>query len=144
MRVENGKDKNPGVRHVLAPSLLEKVRGVALAPLTEMSSSGLTRGDRSEKEEMIRTMQRTGGSGCRQECRDEAYEAGFQGSNSRHAVDTGPRLDGRTLNTIRALSCEVQGLLPRARFGLLTMEKHQVLTTVTLGTSSDEYRASFG
>ena len=139
MRVENGKDKNPGVQHVLAPSLLEKVRGVALAPLTEIVASGLTRGDRSEKEEMIhQQIAEQVGPDADKNAVTEAYELVFKEVMRRHIIDTGTRLDGRALNTIRALSCEV-GLLPRTHgSGLFNRGETQVLTTVTLGTSSDE------
>ncbi|MHB1357742.1 MAG: polyribonucleotide nucleotidyltransferase [Anaerolineae bacterium] len=139
MRVENGKDKNPGVQHVLAPSLLNTVRGVALAPLTEIVASGLTRGDRSEKEEMIhQQIAEQVGPDADKNAVAEAYELVFKEVMRRHIIDTGIRVDGRALNKIRALSCEV-GLLPRTHgSGLFNRGETQVLTTVTLGTSSDE------
>ncbi|MCS6838108.1 MAG: polyribonucleotide nucleotidyltransferase, partial [Bdellovibrionaceae bacterium] len=50
----------------------------------------------------------------------------------------GKRLDGRALNAIRPITCEV-GLLPRAHgSGLFTRGETQVLGTVTLGTGDDE------
>lgn len=48
------------------------------------------------------------------------------------------RIDGRDMNTVRPISCEV-ALLPRAHgSGLFTRGETQVLGTVTLGTGDDE------
>ena len=139
MRAEIGKAKNPGVQHVLAPSLLEAVRGVALAPLTDIVASGLTRDDRGEKEAVIHQhITEQVGLDVDQNSVTEAYELVFKEVMRRHIIDTGKRVDGRALDTIRPLSCEV-GLLPRTHgSALFNRGETQVLTTVTLGTSSDE------
>ncbi len=56
----------------------------------------------------------------------------------RWILDEGKRVDGRGLEDIRPLSAEV-GVLPRTHgSGLFTRGQTQVLTTVTLGTISDE------
>ncbi|MCX7737064.1 MAG: polyribonucleotide nucleotidyltransferase [Candidatus Kapabacteria bacterium] len=53
-------------------------------------------------------------------------------------LDEGKRLDGRGLEDIRKISCEV-GLLPRAHgSALFTRGETQSLSTTTLGTKSDE------
>ena len=53
-------------------------------------------------------------------------------------LDSGQRIDGRDLTTVRPISCEA-GLLPRAHgSGLFTRGETQVLGTVTLGTLMDE------
>jgi len=53
-------------------------------------------------------------------------------------LDTGHRIDGRDLKTVRPISCEV-GILPRAHgSGLFTRGETQCLGTVTLGTGDDE------
>lgn len=53
-------------------------------------------------------------------------------------LDTGHRIDGRDLKTVRPIACEV-GLLPRAHgSGLFTRGETQCLGTVTLGTADDE------
>ena len=50
------------------------------------------------------------------------------------------RIDGRDMNTIRPISCEV-GLLPRAHgSALFTRGETQALVTTTLGTAVDEQR----
>ncbi len=56
----------------------------------------------------------------------------------RWILDEGKRVDGRGLEDIRPLSAEV-GILPRTHgSGLFTRGQTQVLTTVTLGTVSEE------
>lgn len=53
-------------------------------------------------------------------------------------LDTGKRIDGRDLTTVRPIDCEV-GMLPRAHgSGLFTRGETQVLGVVTLGTGDDE------
>lgn len=53
-------------------------------------------------------------------------------------LDTGSRIDGRDLKSVRPISCEV-AFLPRAHgSGLFTRGETQVLGTVTLGTGDDE------
>ncbi|MBN8538397.1 MAG: polyribonucleotide nucleotidyltransferase [Deltaproteobacteria bacterium] len=53
-------------------------------------------------------------------------------------LDTGYRMDGRDVKTVRPIACEV-GILPRAHgSGLFTRGETQVLGTVTLGTGDDE------
>jgi polyribonucleotide nucleotidyltransferase len=55
-------------------------------------------------------------------------------------LDHGERVDGRDLDTVRPISCEV-GLLPRAHgTALFTRGQTQALVSTTLGTVSDEQR----
>ncbi len=55
-------------------------------------------------------------------------------------LEHGERIDGRDLDTVRPISCEV-GLLPRAHgSALFTRGQTQALVTTTLGTVSDEQR----
>ena len=58
----------------------------------------------------------------------------------RQVLDRGERVDGRALDTVRPISCDV-GLLPRAHgSALFTRGQTQALVTTTLGTVSDEQR----
>jgi polyribonucleotide nucleotidyltransferase len=58
----------------------------------------------------------------------------------RRVLDQGERIDGRGLDDVRALSCEV-GLLPRVHgSALFTRGQTQALGVATLGTSADEQR----
>ncbi|KPJ91133.1 MAG: polynucleotide phosphorylase/polyadenylase [Gemmatimonas sp. SG8_17] len=55
-------------------------------------------------------------------------------------LDHGERIDGRDLDTVRPISCEV-GLLPRAHgTALFTRGQTQALVSTTLGTVADEQR----
>jgi polyribonucleotide nucleotidyltransferase len=58
----------------------------------------------------------------------------------RNILGEGKRVDGRGLNEVRPISCEV-GVLPRTHgSGLFTRGQTQSLTVTTLGTSIDEQR----
>ncbi|MEJ2237263.1 MAG: polyribonucleotide nucleotidyltransferase [Gemmatimonadales bacterium] len=58
----------------------------------------------------------------------------------RQVLDHGERVDGRDVDTVRPISCEV-GLLPRAHgTALFTRGQTQALVSTTLGTVSDEQR----
>src|SRR5213078_818467 len=55
-------------------------------------------------------------------------------------LSRGERVDGRDLDTVRPIYCEV-GVLPRTHgSALFTRGETQALVTTTLGTSSDEQR----
>ncbi|OPB28997.1 polyribonucleotide nucleotidyltransferase [Bartonella sp. WD12.1] len=56
----------------------------------------------------------------------------------QNILDTGKRIDGRTLSTVRSIQSEV-GILPRAHgSALFTRGETQALVIATLGTSEDE------
>ncbi|HEX6588016.1 MAG TPA: polyribonucleotide nucleotidyltransferase [Longimicrobiales bacterium] len=58
----------------------------------------------------------------------------------KQVIERGERVDGRGLDEIRAISCEV-GVLPRPHgSALFTRGQTQALAVVTLGTSADEQR----
>ncbi|MHB9033586.1 MAG: polyribonucleotide nucleotidyltransferase [Anaerolineae bacterium] len=138
MRAEIGKEKNPGVQHVIDPELLQAVKEVAQDTIVEMIEKGLSRGDRAEKEESIRQQIVEKVGDVEAFNITEAYEHLFRDVMRKHILDTSRRVDGRDLRTIRPLSCEV-GLLPRTHgSSLFNRGETQVLSTVTLGTSVDE------
>ncbi len=63
-----------------------------------------------------------------------------RGSMRKQILDDGIRADGRDLDTVREISCEV-GLLPRTHgSALFTRGQTQALAVATLGTSRDEQR----
>ncbi len=66
---------------------------------------------------------------------------GIEKRNMRQQIlDKGERADGRTLDEIRPISCEV-GILPRTHgSALFTRGQTQALAVTTLGTSRDEQR----
>lgn len=58
----------------------------------------------------------------------------------KQVLDTGERVDGRDLDTVRPISCEV-GVLPRAHgSALFTRGQTQALVSTTLGSVADEQR----
>jgi polyribonucleotide nucleotidyltransferase len=58
----------------------------------------------------------------------------------RQVLDHGERIDGRDLETVRPITCDV-GILPRAHgSALFTRGQTQALVSTTLGTVSDEQR----
>jgi len=64
----------------------------------------------------------------------------------RHILETGKRIDGRTPEEIRPITCEI-GLLPRTHgSAVFTRGETQALVVTTLGTSEDEQKidALFG
>jgi len=66
---------------------------------------------------------------------------GIEKESMRNRIlDEGIRADGRDLNTVRDISCEI-GLLPRTHgSALFTRGQTQALVVATLGTSRDEQR----
>jgi polyribonucleotide nucleotidyltransferase len=139
MAEEIGKEKNPGVRHVLDEQLVARVRELASEPLAALVAEGASRRDRREEEEAIRKrmLEQLGPDVDAKEAA-EAFEGVFKDLMRRRILDTGIRVDGRDLKTIRPLHAEV-GLLPRTHgSGLFSRGETQVLSIATLGTASDE------
>ncbi|MHB0856612.1 MAG: polyribonucleotide nucleotidyltransferase [Anaerolineae bacterium] len=139
MAEEIGKEKNPGVRHTLDEALYARVKELVEQPLTDMVARGETRGDRHDQQaEIQKKMLADLGSDVDVAAANEAFDKLFKQAMRRHILDNGIRVDGRDLRTIRPLSAEV-GLLPRTHgSGLFNRGETQVLSTVTLGTASDE------
>ncbi len=139
MRAEVGKEKNPGVRQMLDPQLMAAVRAAAEAPLRAMVEQGLTRANRHEEQETLlaQVLEQLGPDANRGDV-SQAFELVFKDAMRRHILDTGVRVDGRDLRTIRPLSAEVS-LLPRTHgSALFSRGETQVLNVVTLGSSGDE------
>ena len=139
MRAEVGKEKNPGERFELDPDVLAKVKALMEAPIRSLVEEGLTRADRSEQEEALREqMLAQLDPEVDVAAANEAFDLVFKEAMRRHILETGIRVDGRDLRTIRPLYAEV-GLLPRVHgSALFSRGETQVLNTVTLGSSSDE------
>ncbi len=139
MAAEIGKPITPGVEHVLDATLLGTVKGLIYQPLTELVARGLGREERQEEQEAIhRQMLGALGPDVDAAAAEGAFEKVFQEVMRKHILDAGVRVDGRGLQTIRPLSAEV-GLVPRTHgSALFNRGETQVLTTITLGTSSDE------
>ncbi len=139
MAQEIAKEKAPGTRHLIDEQLQERVRQIAQEPLTALVAEGAGRHDRHERQDaMLATVLEQMGPEADKAEVSVAFENVLQDAMRRNVLDTGKRVDGRGLAEIRPLSAEV-GLLPRTHgSGLFNRGETQVLTTVTLGTSSDE------
>ncbi len=144
MAASVGKPKHQGVRVVLDADLLAKVDSLARQRVEELVAASMSREDRRQAEEKLlaEVIEELGEDVDKAEAK-EAYEAVFKKAMRRHILDSGIRVDGRDLHTIRELHAEV-GLLPRTHgSGLFSRGETQVLTTVTLGTASDEQEIEY-
>jgi len=144
MAASVGKAKREGVRSVIDPELVARVDELARERIEALVAASMERSERRKAEDQLvdqvlseldETVDR--------DAAQEAYEAVFKKVMRRHILDTGIRVDGRDLDTIRDLHVEV-GLLPRTHgSGLFSRGETQVLTTVTLGTASDEQEVEY-
>lgn len=139
MAEEIGKAPIPAAMHVLDAALFETVKGLVYQPLTELVQRGLSREERQEQQEAIHAqMLEALGPDVDVTAAEEAFEKVFKEVMRKQILETGIRVDGRSLHAIRPLSVEV-GLVPRTHgSALFNRGETQVLTTITLGTSSDE------
>ncbi|MBN1399487.1 MAG: polyribonucleotide nucleotidyltransferase [Anaerolineae bacterium] len=145
MREEFGKPKHEGQRFLLDEQLLAKVRELVGAQVDELVAAALSREERHTQENALRDrlleqMREQMGDEVEEREVGEAYETVLKEAMRNRVLDTGMRIDGRDLDTIRPLSAQV-GLLPRTHgSGLFNRGETQVLTTVTLGTADDEQK----
>ena len=141
MREEIGKKKNPGVRQILDPEILGKVESLVYEPLVGLVAGGLPRAERQKAEEALHDrMLEQLGPDVDTGTAHEAFDHVLKQVMRKRILDTGIRIDGRSLDTIRDLSAEV-GLLPRTHgSSLFNRGETQLLATATLGSSSDEQR----
>jgi polyribonucleotide nucleotidyltransferase len=145
MHEEIGKPKHEGQRFLLDEQIAAKVRELVGASAKELVAAGLSREERHTQENALRERlleQMREQMGAELEEREvvEAYELLLKEAMRNRVLDTGLRIDGRDLDTIRPLSARV-GMLPRTHgSGLFNRGETQVLTTVTLGTAGDEQK----
>jgi polyribonucleotide nucleotidyltransferase len=124
------------------PELVARVKELAQARVTE----ALTLSEKSERTQALSAIKSTITEQLAQEFPDKLREIvevieGIEYDTMRDRVLTaGERVDGRDLDTVRPITCEV-GWLPRAHgSALFTRGQTQALATVTLGTTDDEQR----
>ena len=106
----------------------------------------LTLAEKAERTQALSAMKATISDQLAEEFPDKLREIvevieGIEYNTMRERVLTaGERVDGRDLDTVRPITCEV-GWLPRAHgSALFTRGQTQALATVTLGTTDDEQR----
>jgi len=122
--------------------LVARVREVAGARVTE----ALNLPEKAERAQALAALKATVREQLGAEFPDNAKDIGavleeIEYTTMREQVLTrGERVDGRDLDTVRPISCEV-GMLPRTHgSALFTRGQTQALVSVTLGTVSDEQR----
>jgi polyribonucleotide nucleotidyltransferase len=127
------------------PELKKKVEAIATAKVAE----ALNLGDKQERNQaMAAVTEDVVGTLIDEDAEyaDNAREVGEilrsieKKTMRRQILDKGERADGRGLDDIRPITCEV-GVLPRTHgSALFTRGQTQALAVVTLGTSRDEQR----
>ena len=122
--------------------LVARVKELAEDKIAE----ALTLAEKAERTQALRTIKSTIVEQLAEEFPDKQRDIaevieGIEYTTMRQRVLTaGERVDGRDLDTVRPITCEV-GWLPRAHgSALFTRGQTQALATVTLGTTDDEQR----
>ena len=122
--------------------LVSRVKGLAEDKIAE----ALTLAVKAERTQALSAIKSTIVEQLAEEFPDKPREIadvieGIEYQTMRERVLTaGERVDGRDLDTVRPIACEV-GWLPRAHgSALFTRGQTQALATVTLGTTDDEQR----
>jgi polyribonucleotide nucleotidyltransferase len=124
------------------PELVARVKELAESKVSE----ALTLAEKAERTQALSAIKSTITEQLAQEFPDKLREIvevieGIEYNTMRDRVLTaGERVDGRDLDTVRPISCEV-GWLPRTHgSALFTRGQTQALASVTLGTTDDEQR----
>ncbi len=122
--------------------LVARVKQLAQARVTE----ALTLSEKAERTQALSAIKNTINEQLAEEFPDKLREIadvieGIEYDTMRDRVLTaGERVDGRDLDTVRPITCEV-GWLPRTHgSALFTRGQTQALAAVTLGTTDDEQR----
>jgi len=125
-----------------AAELVARVKALAGDKIAE----ALTLAEKAERAQALRAIKSTIVEQLAEEFPDKSRDIadvieGIEYKTMRDRVLTaGERVDGRDLDTVRPITCEV-GWLPRAHgSALFTRGQTQALATVTLGTTDDEQR----
>ena len=125
-----------------APELAARVKELAEDKIAE----ALTVAVKAERTQALSAIKATTIERLAEEFPDKLREIaevieGIEYTTMRERVlSSGERVDGRDLDTVRPITCEV-GWLPRAHgSALFTRGQTQALATVTLGTTDDEQR----
>jgi polyribonucleotide nucleotidyltransferase len=124
------------------PELVARVKELASGRVQE----ALTRAEKAERTQALSAIKRAITEQLAEEFPEKLREIvevieGIEYDSMRERVlGAGERVDGRDLDTVRPITCEV-GWLPRAHgSALFTRGQTQALATVTLGTTDDEQR----
>jgi len=125
-----------------APELVARVKALA----EEKIADALTLAVKGERTQALSAIKSTTIEALAEDFPEKLREIaevieGIEYTTMRERVlSAGERVDGRDLDTVRPITCEV-GWLPRAHgSALFTRGQTQALATVTLGTTDDEQR----
>ncbi len=144
---EELQDKAGVEKKTFEPLIMdEALKKEVLAKITEPMKKALRNTSRSDRQETIRKM----GNDLKQEYEDIYEEKGWEIKKTvydlekkevrRLILEEGYRIDGRSVDEIRNITCE-SGLLPRTHgSGLFTRGQTQVLSALTLGALGELQR----
>ncbi|HHM23753.1 MAG TPA: polyribonucleotide nucleotidyltransferase [Bacteroidetes bacterium] len=139
---EAGKPKAPYTPVVPPEELESKLRD----QFTDRIAEALKIADKTERKEYLKSLTEEITAAFEEEFPDDVrfiphlVEEVLKEKMRRQVLETGKRIDGRTLDEIRPIECEV-GLLPRAHgSALFTRGQTQSLAATTLGTKMDEQK----
>ncbi|MGI6037701.1 MAG: polyribonucleotide nucleotidyltransferase [Limnochordia bacterium] len=142
---EMGKEKLPIELYTVPEELEQQVRSHA----TPLIQGAIKNSDKLSREAATKEAKEAAHQHFQEQLEEEAYLEVAKDINyvldqiikdevRRLVTEEGTRVDGRGLDEIRPISCEV-GLLPRAHgSGLFTRGQTQALSVCTLGVKSDE------
>ena len=145
MRAEVGREKHPVVLYEVDAETEAWVREKATARIVEAVKSS----EKQAREEQLDAVREEVAGAYKEAFGEEAYEQRKKDISEvfdrilkeevrRMITEEGLRVDGRRLDEIRPVSCQV-GFLPRVHgSGLFQRGQTQVCTTCTLGLKSDE------
>lgn len=142
MRLALGKDKITVIPTPVNEELQTKIEKLAAADMVQV----ITTADKMERAEQFQTLRKSVLEQLPEEFADSTDEAKslFKELNKQmmrdRIIKENGRIDGRSMDEIRPISCEV-GTLPRVHgSSLFTRGETQAMVTATLGSSSDEQR----
>ncbi|MFH1681269.1 MAG: polyribonucleotide nucleotidyltransferase [Candidatus Eisenbacteria bacterium] len=142
LRGRAGKEKRAVVRDEAPDRIRERIQGIVGERIAEANRFGV----KEERGTFVRALEKEVIEGLAEEFPEKeplikALLDEMLGEEARRKIFSEEvRLDGRKLDEIRPITCEV-GVLPRTHgSALFTRGQTQALVAITLGTSSDEQR----
>ncbi len=140
MAQELGKEKKAYQSFKISDELKTEVEGKALAPIKEVLEKNLEKVDFRKSLDVVRDQVLE--SFAENEDVDpsdvkEAFEGVLKSAIRNRVLETGKRVDGRDLTTVRDIWCEVDSTPRPHGVGLFTRGQTQVMTMTTLGTPRD-------
>ncbi len=140
MAQELGKEKKAYQSFKISDELKTEVEGKALAPIKEVLEKNLEKVEFRKSLDVVRDQVLE--SYAENEDVDpsdvkEAFEGVLKSAIRNRVLETGKRVDGRDLTTVRDIWCEVDSTPRPHGVGLFTRGQTQVMTMTTLGTPRD-------